>query len=113
MVPSSVTNRKTDAADVGALARVTPLTLKPPVAPPSPLNTVPVGVPSAPSGLPGIGMLTTSGLIEGAGLPEPGTLYSVDRPVPLSETQTGLVGASEMPQGLTRWMSCNWATPGR
>src|SRR5262249_18645567 len=43
----------------------------------------------------------------------PAVLYSVETPVPLSETQKGLPALSEMPQGLTRWGSRFWATPGR
>jgi hypothetical protein len=38
------------------------------------LNTVPVGVPLAPSGSPGVGMLTTSPLMEIGVLLAPGTL---------------------------------------
>ena len=67
-------NRKTAGAVIGFPLLSTPLTLNPPVAPRSMLNTVPVGVPLAPSGLPGVGMLTTSGLIETGVLLAPGTL---------------------------------------
>src|SRR5262249_19402656 len=116
MVPSSVTNRKIAGAEVGCgepvAGLVKPLTLKPPPAM-SVLNTVPVGVPLAPSGSPGAGMLTTSELIETGVLFVPGTLYRVDRLVPLSEIQNGPAGLSEMPQGLTRWGSVTAATPGR
>src|SRR3981081_1773633 len=73
-VPSSVANRKAAAALIGFPFLSTPLTVNPPVAPPSMLNTVPVGVPVAPSGAPGVGMLTTSGLIENGVLLAPGAL---------------------------------------
>ena len=39
----------------------------------------------------------------GNGLPSPS--YRVETPVPLSDTQNGPVGPSEMPQGLTRFGS--------
>ena len=42
--------------------------------PPSVLNTVPVGVPVAPVGLPGVGMLTTRLLMLTGVLLAPGTL---------------------------------------
>ena len=74
MVPSSVAKRKTAAAVVGLPCLLTPLTLNPPVAPPSMLKTVPVGVPTVASGSPGLGMLTTSGLMETCVLLTPGTL---------------------------------------
>src|SRR5260370_28810286 len=73
-VPSSVANRKIAEAVIGFPFLSTPLTVNPPVAPPSMLNTVPVGAPVAPSGSPGVGMLTTSGLIETGVLLAPGTL---------------------------------------
>src|SRR5260370_1124389 len=61
--PSSVANREIAEAGIGVPFLSTPLTVNPPVAPPSMLNTVPVGAPVAPSGSPGVGMLTTSGLM--------------------------------------------------
>src|SRR5438309_147813 len=73
MVPSSVSNRKTAAAEVGAgepvLGLVKPLTLNPPVGPPSVLNTVPVGVPDAPSGVVNARFLlwNTGHLLQGEG----------------------------------------------
>src|SRR5262245_52928387 len=71
MVPSSVANMNTAEAAV-----VTPLLFGPAIlnAPSarSVLNTVPVGVPLA-ARLAGVGMFTTSGLIETDVLPAPGT----------------------------------------
>src|SRR5215831_15913696 len=91
MVPSSVANRKT----AGAVC-VPSVILNAPL-PRAMLNTVPVGVPLAPVGSPGAGMLTTNG----CGMPA--VSKRVDTPALLSATQNGpLVGASEMPQGLTR-----------
>src|SRR5262245_13986673 len=95
MVPSSVANRKAGAAGPLPLAE----TLSPPLAPPKVLNTVPVGVPSAPRGAAGGG----PGIFTTSDCGVPAVLYSVDTPVPLSEIQKGPVGLSEMPQGLTRW----------
>src|SRR5579864_1878083 len=74
MVPSSVTNKKMADAEVAAPDFEKPLTLKPPAAPPSMLNTVPVGVPLAPNGSPGVGMLTTREFTETGVLFAPGTL---------------------------------------
>src|SRR6267378_8286944 len=55
------------------------------------LNTCPVGTPgTAP---PGPGMVTTRPCFT------PAPLYSVDTPVPASETQNGLVALNEMPHG--------------
>jgi hypothetical protein len=72
-VPSSVANRKTAEAVMGLPFLSNPLTVNPPVGPPSMLKTVPVGAPEAPRGSTGVGMLTTRGLIE-AGLLAPGML---------------------------------------
>src|SRR5947209_16200508 len=94
MVPSSVANRKTAAAGPLPLAE----TLNPPLAPPKVLNTVPVGVPSFPRGSAGGG----PGIFTTRDCGVPAVLYSVDRPVPLSEIQKGLPELSEMPHGLTR-----------
>src|SRR5207302_3239540 len=106
MVPSSVANRKAADADVGAgepvLGLEKPLTLNPPVGPPSMLNTVPVGVPEAPNGSTGVGMLTTSGTMPIGAPLAPGVLYRVETPALLSEIQNGLPGLSAMPQGLTK-----------
>src|SRR6516164_4425037 len=71
-VPSSVANRKTAEAVIGLPFLSSPLTVNPPA--PSMLNTVPVGAPVAPDGLPGVEMLTTSGLMETGVLFAPGTL---------------------------------------
>ena len=66
------------------------------------LNTVPVGVPLGPSGSPGVGMLTTSGLMA-IGVPFwPGVLYRVDTPGVVVRDPEGAAALSEMPQGLTR-----------
>src|SRR3954447_13043661 len=73
-VPSSVANRKAAEAVIGLPILSTPLTVNHPLAPPSMLKTCPVGVPVAPSGSPGVGMLTTSGLIETGVLLAPGAL---------------------------------------
>src|SRR5262249_41854992 len=107
MVPSSVANRNTAAAEVAVPVFVKPLILNPPVGPPSVLNTVPVGVPSVPRGAGGLGMLTTSAC------GTPAVLESVDTPALLSEIQKGLPLLVEMPHGLTRWGSICCATPGR
>src|SRR2546427_678230 len=58
-----------------------------------PLNTTPVGVPCWP---PAPGTVNTAWM---APLP---TLYSVERPVPLSEIHHGDVGLETSPQALTR-----------
>ena len=57
MVPSSVANRKIDAAEAAVPVFEKPLTLKPPALP---VLTAPVGAPLAPRGFGGVGMLTTS-----------------------------------------------------
>src|SRR5437764_9243312 len=77
------------------------------------LKTVPVGVPSEPSGWSGEGMLTTRELMSTSFPLAPGTLYRVDTPALLSETQNGPPGPWEMPQGLTRWASVTSATFGK
>ena len=85
MVPSSLTNMK-----------ASPLKL-----PEMPANTWPVTLPSP-------GMVTTSGVMEVmlvAGL----TVYKVDTPVPLSDTQNGELAECEMPHALTRFRSVIWA----
>src|SRR5579859_932788 len=74
IVPSSVSNRKAAEAEVATPVLVKPLTLNPPVLPPSILKTAPVGVPAAPSGSGGVGMLTTNPLTETGVLLAPGTL---------------------------------------
>src|SRR5678816_1282588 len=62
------------------------------------LKTTPVGVECVPGGLPaGGGMVTTSD----CGWPVL-PLYNVERPVPLSATQKGLIGPAARPQGFTR-----------
>src|ERR1700761_8003520 len=63
------------------------------------LNTCPVGVPPLLSP-PAAGMVIAACPAAASGVPEP--LYSVARPLPLSETQNGEVGDMEMPQGLIR-----------
>src|SRR5215467_15465191 len=69
-----------------------------------PLKILPVGAEVVPAGLPfGGGMVTTSGEPTGNGVPSP--LYSVDTPLPLSETHQGVAGPCERPQGLTRFGS--------
>src|SRR5262245_3713413 len=105
MVPSSVANRKTEAAGPWPFAA----TLNPPLGPPKVLNTVPVGVPPAPRGSAGGG----PGIFTTGDCGVPAVVDSVDTPVPLSETQKGLPPLSEMPQGLTRLGSRVLATPGR
>ena len=72
------------------------------VGPLSRLNTVPVGVPLAPNGSSGVGMLTTRPFIETGVLLVPGTLYRVDTPALLSKIQKGLPPLSEIPHGFTR-----------
>src|SRR5258708_15946342 len=99
MVPSSVAKRNTALATV-CPALPGPAIWKLVLATPT-LKTVPVGVP--PSRLAGVGMFTTSGVIEIPVLPAPGTEYSLDTPAPLSEIQKGLPELSEMPHGVTRW----------
>src|SRR5258706_9702619 len=92
IVPSSVSKRNRAGPDVLPCVITKPLV---------PLKTVPVGVPGPEPEA--CGMLTTRGEPGGNGLPLP--LYSVETPVPLSETQKGLEELSEIPQGLTRWGS--------
>src|SRR5262249_22623625 len=74
IVPSSVANRNTAGAVAGAPALEKPDSRRPRNVPPSVLNTVPVGVPLAPVGSPGVGMLTTSELMLTGVLFVPGTL---------------------------------------
>src|SRR6266567_1946834 len=80
-----------------------------------PLKTLPVGAEIVPGGLPpGGGMVTTScigGEPTWTAVPSP--LYTVDTPVPLSETHQGLVGLCDRPQELTRFGSWNLAILGR
>src|SRR6266699_1230674 len=59
----------------------------------------------------GGGMVTTSGEPTGKGVPSP--LYSVDTPLPLSETHQGVAGPCDRPQELTRFGSWNLAILGR
>jgi hypothetical protein len=68
--PSSVANRNRAGAEAVCPALFGPVIRKAPLARPL-LNTVPVGVP--PVRLTGVGMLTTSGLIETGVLPAGGT----------------------------------------
>src|SRR5215471_15450510 len=98
MVPSSVANRNTAGADVVCPAWLGPLIWK--VLPPTLLRTVPVGAP--PVRLTGVGMFTTSGLIETVVGVAAGTLKSVDTPALLSEVQKGPPSPCEIPHGLTR-----------
>src|SRR5205085_11746126 len=58
MVPSSVTNRKTAGAVTALPPLLTPEILKAPCADAG-LKAIPVGVPEAPSGSPGLGIDTT------------------------------------------------------
>src|SRR6478752_2652231 len=97
MVPSSVANKKTAGAEVATLFALNPLILNPPSAPPSVLNTVPVGVPLFPVASPGDGILTTSELMLTGVLPAPGTLYRLATPALLSDTQNGPLEFSDMP----------------
>src|SRR5256885_2579042 len=97
MVPSSV--EKMNAATPEAVPLDT-------VKPVPPLNTMPLGVEMVPAGEPaGAGTVTTSGVIA------PAPLYSVDRPVPLSEIHHGPVALGIRPQALTRLGSVTAATP--
>src|SRR3954454_19143782 len=66
-----------------------------------PLKTRPVGAEG--DGPVGFGIVTTKGAPTGNGWPAP--LYSVETPVPLSDTHHGLVGVRVNPQGLTRFGS--------
>src|SRR5437660_145359 len=98
IVPSSVAKMKRLGPDP-----LFPVTTKSLV----PLKTLPVGAEVVPAGLPfGGGIVTTSGI----GVPSP--LYSVDTPVPLSETHQGLVGLCDRPQGFFRFESVKRAKPG-
>src|SRR5437660_9173935 len=82
------------------------VTLKPPL----PLKITPVGAAVVPAGLPaGGGMVTTKGIPTGNPWPRP--LYSVDTPAPLSATHQGVIGPWTNPQGFTRFLSVNWASP--
>ena len=69
------------------------------------LKTIPVGAagPAAPAGG---GMATTRPSFV------PAPLYSVERPLPLSETQKGLVDEATIPHGFTRFRSTLAARPG-
>jgi hypothetical protein len=69
-----------------------------------PLNTMPVGVPCADPGEPGI--VTTSGWIC------PFAEYAVDVPVPLLATHHGPSVDRARPQGLTRFGSLPATSPG-
>src|SRR5215510_16450937 len=71
------------------------------------LKTWPVGLDVVPAGLPaGGGIVTISACFV------PAVLKSVVRPVPLSETQVGLVALCDMPHGFTRSGSVWSAIPG-
>src|SRR5260221_6485812 len=99
IVPSSVLKMNRATPDVVPLETTKPVV---------PLKTTPVGAAVVPAGLPpGGGTVTTSGI----GVPAP--LYSVEKPVPLSEIQNGEVGLCTIPQGLTRCGSVTLATPGK
>src|SRR5258708_11928251 len=93
MVPSSV-EKMNDAGMPGAA-------LKDEV----PLNIAPVGAP--PVLAVGVAMATINALAT------PLPLYSVDKPVLLSDTQNGLVGEATNPHGFTRPGSTLSAMPGR
>src|SRR6266566_3205031 len=99
IVPSSVSKMNTLEKDVPFSE-----TLKPPL----PLKITPVGAAVVPAGLPaGGGMVTVSGTFT------PWPVYSVDTPVPLSETHQGVAGPCTNPQGFTRFPSVNCAAPTR
>src|SRR6185437_11748067 len=70
------------------------------------LDVMPVG---APCSIPFTGGMTTG---EGGETCVPRPLYSVDVPVPLFDTQIGLVARIAIPQPLTRFASALAATPG-
>src|SRR5205809_336974 len=95
MVPSSVSKMNTALPD-----RSCAFTTKPPL----PLKTRPVG--AAGPGPEGTGIVTTSGTID------PAPVYSVERPVPLSAIQTGLVALKSIPHAFTRRGSRVAAQPG-
>src|SRR5438552_4001634 len=99
IVPSSVAKMKRLGPD--ALAPETTKSLVP-------LKTFPVGAELVPPS--GGGIVTTSGEPTGKGVSSP--RYSVDTPLPLSETHQGLVGPCDRPQGLTRFRSVTPAIPG-
>lgn len=46
------------------------------------------------------------------GMPFTAPRYSVATSAPLSDTHNGLVGEALIPHGLTKFVSCTWATPG-
>ena len=73
------------------------------------LKTLPVGAAVAVGRIDGGGMVTTIGLPTGNGCPL--ALYTVARPVPLSEIQNGPMGGNEIPQELTRFGSVTLARP--
>src|SRR5438477_977716 len=100
IVPSSVSNRKTDGAVVGTPALLTPEIMKAPAVS-AILKTSPVGVPSFPMGSAGAGpgMKTTNG----CGVPA--VLYSVEVPVALFDTQKGEPDDSPTPHGFWRLAS--------
>src|SRR5689334_10997469 len=103
MVPSSVAKMKRLAPAVPPAE-----TTKLPVL----LNTMPVGAATAPAGLlGGVGIVTTIGEFGGNATPSP--VYIGETPVPLSTIQMGPAApALTIPQGLTRFGSAKFATPG-
>src|SRR6478672_4836690 len=102
MVPSSVANRKNPGPEAPAFEITKSDEVGSKV-----LNACPVGVPTAAAPADGgAGMVTTSG----RALPAPS--YSVVTPAALSDTQIGLPGPTEVPQGLRRFGSVCAASPG-
>src|SRR5690349_4343811 len=97
MPPSSVAHRKRAAVPAPAIRKSLA----------DGFDVMPVGTP-CPAPL-------AAGIVTGDGgeiaAPEP--LYNVDVPVPLFETQIGLVASIAMPHPLTRFGSMLAATPGR
>src|SRR6185503_15882799 len=91
MVPSRLAKRKTS-----------------PLKPPLLLLTTPVGFPA-----PGIVTSTVCLVTTSEPLASLVTAYSVDLPVPLPFTQNGPAPPNDTPQALTRFVSCNCATPGK
>src|SRR5215471_18402155 len=101
-VPSSVTNMNLLEPELVPLDTGKP--------PPDSLNTVPSGAAVVPAGDPGGGgMVTTNGLAT-VNVVVPEMAYTLAKPVPLSEIQSGEVGLADMPQGFTRLGSV-WLAP--